>query len=88
MLNYAKEVFYYIWRCDIQLELKLITLMWVLTTERNAVNVGERMKSSGQVVSVPCRSGIPVYQLQVETMGRVCVHAPPHVPQLWTPPPY
>jgi hypothetical protein len=23
--------------------------MWVLTTERNAVNAGERMKSSGQV---------------------------------------
>jgi hypothetical protein len=49
VLSSAREVFYYIWRCDIELQLKLITLMWVLTTERNAVNAGERMKSSGQV---------------------------------------
>jgi hypothetical protein len=47
VLNSAKEVFYYIWRCDIELQLKLITLMWVLITERNAVNAGERIKSSG-----------------------------------------
>jgi hypothetical protein len=36
-------------KCDIELQVKLITLMWVLTTERDVVNARERMKSSGQV---------------------------------------
>jgi hypothetical protein len=47
-----KEVFHYIWGCTTELQVKLITLMWVLTSERNAVNAGERVKSSSQVATL------------------------------------
>jgi hypothetical protein len=46
-----KEVFHHIWACTNELQVKLITLMWVLTSERNAVNAGEKLKSPSQVAN-------------------------------------
>jgi hypothetical protein len=49
VLSSPKEVFHYIWGCANELQVKIITLMWVLTSERNAVNTSERMKRASQV---------------------------------------
>jgi hypothetical protein len=49
VLPSPKEVFHYIWGCANELQVKIVTLMWVLSLERNAVKAGERMKSSIQV---------------------------------------
>jgi hypothetical protein len=43
------EVFHYLWDCVADLQVKLITLLWVLTSERNAFNAGHRMKNASQV---------------------------------------
>jgi hypothetical protein len=48
-LTSPKEVFYYIWRCEEETQVKLITTLWVLNTERNTVNAGEKQKLTGQV---------------------------------------
>jgi len=44
-----QDVFMYIWKCTEDLQTKLITTMWVINRERNAVNAGERQKSASQI---------------------------------------
>jgi hypothetical protein len=44
-----KDVFHYIWGCSDELHVKIVTLLWVLTSERNAVNASERMKTTEKV---------------------------------------
>jgi hypothetical protein len=41
-LSSGHEVFHAIWECTTTMQTKLITTMWVLWSERNAVNAGER----------------------------------------------
>ena len=40
-----KEVFLYIWRCENKLQVQLVTTLWALYNERNAINAGERQKT-------------------------------------------
>jgi hypothetical protein len=43
-LQSSHDVFYYIWRCSDVLQVKLITNMWLIYTERNDVNIGDYQK--------------------------------------------
>jgi hypothetical protein len=50
-LQSAKEVFFYIWGKNEELQMKVITTLWVINMERNAVNAGEKQKSVVQLSS-------------------------------------
>jgi hypothetical protein len=60
-------------------------------TQKRDVGPTYRFAASPKVglgsLSVPCRPGTPVYNLQVKTRDRTCTHALLCVPQLWTKPP-
>jgi hypothetical protein len=49
-LSSPKEVFHYLWDCAADLQVKLITLMWVLTSEKMQLmlEIGEKCLPSGK----------------------------------------
>jgi hypothetical protein len=80
-LSSPKEVFHYLWDCVVVLQVKLITLMWVLTFERNAVNAGERMKNVSQAVGL-----IQKYYLEFREFFTKTKDENPIVQKSWTKP--